>query len=337
MEIYNGTYCVYIHTNKTDGKKYAGQTVYGDNPRKRWNNGNGYKNSTYFYNAIQKYGWDNFEHEVVATNLTANEADNFERLLIEKLDLMNPDKGYNLVSGGTKNKTLSESTKKKIGEAHIGIFAGENNPMYGISPKERMDEDTYAVWREKLINTTTSDEFRQQARERNIGKKYSEEVNQKKGKNGIEHPMYGKHHSEETKNKISHANVGKKMSEESKRKISEATTGDKNPFYGKTHSEEARRKMSESRQGSKNHKATMVLQCDMTGLPICVWGYIKMAANELNINNNCIGGCCKGLQKTAGGYKWYYVYDQTMRDGTTIQGAISLGYITEEDIQCLEF
>ena len=49
MEIYNGTYCVYVHINKINNKKYIGQTKYGDDPNKRWRNGLGYEDSTYFY------------------------------------------------------------------------------------------------------------------------------------------------------------------------------------------------------------------------------------------------------------------------------------------------
>ena len=93
MEIYNDAHCVYIHINKINNKKYVGQTK--QIPKKRWANGEGYKGCSYFYNAICKYGWNNFDHEIIASHLTSDEADNFEKLLINKLDLTNPNNGYN--------------------------------------------------------------------------------------------------------------------------------------------------------------------------------------------------------------------------------------------------
>ena len=66
VEIYNDTYCVYMHTNKINNKKYVGMTC--QRPEKRWNSGNGYKSCTLFYRAIEKYGWDGFEHEIIASD-----------------------------------------------------------------------------------------------------------------------------------------------------------------------------------------------------------------------------------------------------------------------------
>lgn len=149
MEIFNSNYCVYVHTNKTNGKKYVGQTKNGDNPNKRWNYGYGYKTQKYFWRAIQKYGWDNFEHEIIASNLTKEEADTFEKLLISKLDTMNPQKGYNIVAGGQGSVGYipSEETRAKIAEASrknnaLGLLNTEehrrknsewhkNNPLSG--------------------------------------------------------------------------------------------------------------------------------------------------------------------------------------------------------------
>lgn len=99
MEIYNGTYCVYIHTNKVNGKKYVGQTIHGDHPKKRWVNGLGYQLQTYFWRAIKKYGWDNFDHEVIASRLTKEEADNFEKILIKLLNTTDRSFGYNISLG----------------------------------------------------------------------------------------------------------------------------------------------------------------------------------------------------------------------------------------------
>ena len=40
---------------------------------------------------------------------------------------------------------------------------------------------------------------------------------------------------------------------------------------------------------------------------------------------------CMGTHKSAGGFIWRYLYDQTKQDGTVISGAITLGLITEEE------
>lgn len=141
MEIYNDKYCVYIHTNKINSKKYVGLTKYGDNPNKRWRNGDGYLdknkdgkyNQPYIANAIMKYGWDNFEHEIIASNLTKEEAKNFEEILISKLNTRDHNYGYNISSGGEnnipseatilkRNYKIKETTKEKRRKRSFDLF-----------------------------------------------------------------------------------------------------------------------------------------------------------------------------------------------------------------------
>ena len=63
-------YSVYCHVSPT-GKKYVGIS---SNPEKRWGNGEGYKKNYLFYPDIQLYGWDNFIHEILYTNLSIEDA-----------------------------------------------------------------------------------------------------------------------------------------------------------------------------------------------------------------------------------------------------------------------
>ena len=46
------------------GKSYIGKTIY-DQKTRAGKDGSGYKGCTAFYNAIQKYGWDNFQYEII--------------------------------------------------------------------------------------------------------------------------------------------------------------------------------------------------------------------------------------------------------------------------------
>lgn len=92
----------------------------------RWANGHGYSDKLPIGRAIKKYGWENFEHEIVFNDLQENEAKEIEIKLISKLKTQDPEYGYNVCSGGdgvkgwhpsdeTKRK-ISESAKKRIGE-----------------------------------------------------------------------------------------------------------------------------------------------------------------------------------------------------------------------------
>lgn len=90
-----------MHRNKINNKVYIGQTVQ-DYLQDRWKNGKGYKTCYYFYNAIQKYGWDNFEHIVLEQNenWTQEELNNKEKYYIAKYKSNNPEYGYNITDGG---------------------------------------------------------------------------------------------------------------------------------------------------------------------------------------------------------------------------------------------
>lgn len=151
MTITNGTYCVYVHTNKINGKMYVGQTVHGDDPNKRWAYGFGYRNSAHFWSAIQKYGWDNFDHEVIANNLTSDEANKFERLLIEKLNTMDEKYGYNLCSGNNDKRVLRKESLEKIRDASTKFYVWcfELNKLF---------YSTYDVQREMSVDRSNVSE-----------------------------------------------------------------------------------------------------------------------------------------------------------------------------------
>lgn len=86
-------YCVYMHKNKINGKVYIGQTC--QDPKDRWKNGFGYKTQEKFYKEIEKYGWNCFEHIILSSNLSSEEADRKEEEMISLYQSYLPDKGYN--------------------------------------------------------------------------------------------------------------------------------------------------------------------------------------------------------------------------------------------------
>ena len=179
-------YKVYVHI-APNGKRYYGITK--QEVEARWKNGKGYEGNKYFYRAINKHGWGNFEHIVIAKGLSEEEAKWLEIELIRELDTTNREYGYNITKGGDSNPMDNEESRKKLSETR----KGENNPNYG---------------------KTFSEETR---------KKMSEAH---KGENN---PNYGKTFSKEHRKKIGKAMKGKTLSEKTKQKMSESHKGENNP------------------------------------------------------------------------------------------------------------
>lgn len=94
-------YFVYQHISPSN-KVYIGIT--NQKPERRWRNGEGYKprkgRETPFWRAIQKYGWENIRHIVVAEGLTKDEACEMERNLIALFRTTDRNYGYNACVGG---------------------------------------------------------------------------------------------------------------------------------------------------------------------------------------------------------------------------------------------
>lgn len=105
----NNNWTVYIHICKINKKSYVGIT--SKPPCVRWKNGEGYKTQA-FYRAIQKYGWDNFIHKIIATNLTEQEAKQMEILLIDKMKTLITQNGYNVSLGGDGFNGIKEKSNK---------------------------------------------------------------------------------------------------------------------------------------------------------------------------------------------------------------------------------
>lgn len=172
---------VYIHISPSN-KYYVGIT--SQKPKDRWHGGSGYKKNDHFYRAIKKYGWDNFQHVIIAEKLTKNEACDMEKVLIRELKSNDYHYGYNKSSGGEgtpgiygeKNhwygKHHSENTKKKISEIHKGKHLSDEH-------KKIISENSKKLWNDV------------EYREKHSGKNAS-----CYGRTGDKHPMYGKHGKE---------------------------------------------------------------------------------------------------------------------------------------------
>lgn len=195
---------IYRATNKINGKSYIGQTIRSLGKRKSAHISAALTvgEDSYFYNALRKYGPDNFKWSIVNECNTLKELNRLETYYIKEYDTFY--NGYNLNYGGD-NRQISEETKRKISEANRG---------------RRHSEETKRKLSELNIGKKLSDEVRKNMSKAQKGRKHTEETRKK-----IAGSIKGTQCSKETKRKISEANKSKKHSKDTRKKMSVAKKG----------------------------------------------------------------------------------------------------------------
>ena len=106
---------IYKATNKINGKCYIGQTRHSLEHRKAIHLRCAKKGvKTHFYQAIRKYGEENFEWEIICSANDKKHLNELENFYIQKYDSIKH--GYNMVDGGDNNIMDIESVKTKHDE-----------------------------------------------------------------------------------------------------------------------------------------------------------------------------------------------------------------------------
>lgn len=176
----NNNYCVYCHTNKIDGKKYIGITKYGDNPERRWRYGTGYNPEKGIGGAIQKYGWDNFTHEILKESLTKEEANYWEKYFIKEYHTWVEDPacwGYNLTPGGDGVSDPSEETREKMRQISTALWQDEEYRKKNFEGRKKYTwtEEHRKNFSNALKGRKLSEEHKKHLSESRKGMKFTEE------------------------------------------------------------------------------------------------------------------------------------------------------------------
>lgn len=308
--IIDKAWSVYIHSNNINNKVYVGIT--SATPHERWGvNGCNYQKKQHpvFAAAIEKYGWDNFEHIIFAEDLTETEAKHMEILLIALYKsncrrYKKPSYGYNMTDGGdgTVGRLCTAETKRKISEANSNPSEQTRKKMRNAHLGKRTSDDTKRKMRDThkhLPHIPHTEET----------KRKLSEIAKERYKNPENCPMFGKNHTEESKKRIGDGH--RNPSEKTRKKMSGSAKA--------RCTEEWRRKKSEQYKGkfigNKNPNAKCVYQYSSDWKLIKIWETAKDISIEFNVSRSTISGTwLKNSERLYKGFHWSLIEIETIQN-----------------------
>ena len=211
----NKKWSVYEHVFP-NGYRYIGITC--NKPKKRWKKGRGYIRTS-VGSAIEEYGWDNIQHNILETELSEFEAKCLEEYYICSYRTyigFSDCKGYNMTLGG--DNIISEESRKKISESKKGKTSWNKGKHFSPEICKKISESKKGKPSPMKGKKTGKPSWNKGIPMTEEQKKKQSEV--MKGKmSGEKNPMYGKHRTEEFKKRHSEVMKGK-------------MSGENNPMYG---------------------------------------------------------------------------------------------------------
>ena len=332
---------IYKIENTVDNKIYIGQTIQELESRWKDHRKKG-SNCRYLKSAIQKYGIDNFDFQLVCITFD-NQLDDMEKEYIEQYDCLVPN-GYNLRLGGDSGKH-HEDTKRKIAATllqnrKIIQFDVQGNRLksfyclreaaesVGCSPSNigrccngKIRTAAGYVWKYESINSDTA--------------KNQSRIPPLTGKcKGFKKPIIKKEKSIRKfvqVNKIIQFDIeGNRLNTFNSLKeageyigcptssISHCCNGNRNTSMGYMwkyekviptdikSEEEINKKIIARKNQILTQKNMKIVQYDIDGNRLATFDSCKKAAEYIGISRSCITHCCLGDRKTAKGFVWKY-------------------------------
>jgi len=319
------SWTVYKHI-APNGKVYVGIS---SNIKNRWAASGYYYclSDTIFSRALNKYGWDNFQHIIIQEGLTKQEACDMEKELIAYYKAKGIS--YNITDGGEgfAGKHSKEHNRHKV-EARIAnntvdylvidrdfnyvvcqteheaaeFLGGEQgNISHVLQQPIGYTFRKHYIWKHKKGAPVDIEEIKKQIQAAlELRHKKMSETGKKAGKLGV----------------ASRIKTVKNMSPEERR----IKYGHGDKLKGRHHSKETRQKMSakaKRRDMSKAIEARKkhpygpthtkpVNQYTITGELVQQFSSIIQASTETGISHSGISNCLSGRSASSGGYRWEY-------------------------------